>query len=72
MTKTRDIEPVEHFEIKGGPEALLPYVGKVVALDDEGVVREWAETWDALLLKLSDDALHTLSLLYIPPHRVVG
>jgi hypothetical protein len=50
----------------------LPYVGKVVALDDEGVVREWAESWDALLSKLSDDALHTLSLLYIPPHRVIG
>jgi len=65
-------EALEQLVIKGGPEALRPYVGQVVAVDEDGVVREAADSWEGLHSKLTDDVLSKVSLLYVPDARVIG
>jgi hypothetical protein len=54
------------------PEEQAPYVGKVVAFDEKGIIREAADTWEQLLPRLSDEALAALTLLYIPGHRFIA
>ena len=48
-------------------EQQAPYVGKVVAYDNTtGEIWEAADTWGELMDRLTDEALESLTLLYIP------
>ena len=51
------------------PEALRPYIGKVVAFDAKGVVRVAADTWEDLLAKVTDE---TLTMLCVPGVRFIA
>ncbi len=60
-------------QVAPSPEALRPFVGKVVAFDESGVVRESAGTWGELVQKLKAAGLFgKLALLYVPAASLAG
>jgi hypothetical protein len=55
------------------PKQQAPYLGKVVAFDNTtGEVRDSAATYGELLERLTDEALESLTLLYIPGFNFVA
>lgn len=53
-------------------EEMRPYVGKVVAYDEQGKIRLSADTWGELVAQLSAEARASLTLMYLPPNRVIA
>ena len=53
-------------------EDLRPYAGQVVAFDRQGRIQLAAASWAELMSKLSDDAANSLTVLYLPPVRVIA
>jgi hypothetical protein len=64
----------ETFEqVAPSPDALRPFVGKVVAFDDQGIIRESATSWGELVQKLKTTGLFgKLALLYVPAVSIAG
>jgi hypothetical protein len=58
-------------EIKGGPAALRPYLGQVVAVV-AGEVRASGKTWGDCLRAADDAHLVDPELLYVPSGAFVG
>jgi hypothetical protein len=54
------------------PEALRPYIGRVVAYDGSGAVRDSADTWEELLGRLTEKMLDDFKLLYVPGTRFIA
>ena len=51
------------------PEALRPYIGKVVAFDAQGVIRAAADSWEEIMSRVADDSL---TLLFVPGYSVIA
>ncbi|MGC4116029.1 MAG: hypothetical protein QM765_15875 [Myxococcales bacterium] len=68
------MSPDEEFFEEPFPtiEEMRPYVGKVVAYDAQGKIRLSADSWSELVSKLTDEARSSLTLMYLPPTRVIA
>jgi hypothetical protein len=67
-----DQEVFEDPQPKGD---LRPYLGKMIALDEAAVVRESADSWEALTTKierLSQEELSRWTLMYLPRGALVA
>ena len=61
-----DNEPVDPgVELKGGPEAFAPYLGKCVAIVD-GEVRASGADWTELIKAVQQLRLHEPLLMFVP------
>lgn len=54
------------------PEALRPYIGRIVAIDEDGAVRLAAASWDEILRAIPTEKRGEWSLLFVPGFSVVG
>ena len=69
----RPVDDESFVQAFPSPEQQAPYVGKVVAYDIRtGEIRDSADTFEDLAVRFTDQALESLSLLYIPGYRFIG
>jgi len=65
-------EPVEPgVEVKGGADALRPYLGQVIAVVD-GEIRASGKTWAECLRAVRDAHLVDPDLMFVPSAAFVG
>jgi hypothetical protein len=58
--------------VRGGPEALRPYLGKWVALTDDGEILSAGKTTREASEAASKSGKSGFALQFVPEHRVVG
>ncbi|MHB8872436.1 MAG: hypothetical protein ACYC8T_01995 [Myxococcaceae bacterium] len=65
-------EPVEPgLVVKGGADALRPYLGRVIAVV-EGEIRASGKTWAECLKAVREAHLVNPDLMFVPPAAFVG
>jgi hypothetical protein len=69
--KPKDTKQETWDEPVPAPEVLANYLGKVIAFDAEGVIRETAETWDEMMRRIGS-RLGELTLMYVPSRAFIG
>jgi len=59
-------------EPKGGPEALRPYVGKWIAMDEDREIRASGKTFDEVLNAADREGVSDAEFLFVQPYGFIG
>jgi hypothetical protein len=71
-TEDTDEEVEPGVVVKGGPEALRPYLGKWIAVDEDGEIRASGTTFDEVASAAKVAKLREPEFVYLPAGSFVG